>query len=153
MATLLAVEAIANRLPVLFPAHPRTTARIEQLGLKGRLEAIANLYPVPPLGYKDFVTLMAHAKLIATDSGGIQEESTALGVPCLTLRDSTERPETVAMGVNVVAGLDPARVTEAVAAMRGKRHAGLPIYGDGAASARILDGIAERVAVRERRPA
>ncbi len=142
-ATLLAVETIAQRLPVLFPIHPRTTARIDQLGLRARLDAIANLKPVAPLGYSDFVTLMANAKLIATDSGGIQEESTALGVPCLTMREGTERPITVTEGTNVIVGLDVAKIAhevDEVIAGRGKGGR-IPEGWDGKAAERIVDAV------------
>ena len=142
-ATLIAVEAIAKRLPVLFPTHPRTTARIEQLGLKAHLDGIKNLRPVPPLGYNDFVTLMADAKLIATDSGGIQEESTALGVPCLTMREGTERPITVTEGTNIIVGMDAQKIAgevDEILAGRGKGGR-IPEGWDGRAADRIADAI------------
>ena len=97
------VEAIAGRLPVIFPVHPRTRARLEAMGegeaLGVRLE--------PPLGYLDFLSLLDGCRLVITDSGGVQEESTALGVPCLTLRANTERPVTIHEGTNRLAGDDP----------------------------------------------
>jgi len=105
-ATIDALAPIANALPVILPLHPRTRARVSALGLERRLLGTANLRVLDPLGYRDFVTVMASAKLVATDSGGIQEETTALGVPCLTLRGGTERPITVTEGTNVVVGLD-----------------------------------------------
>src|SRR5262249_38806908 len=89
--TLAALETVASRVPVIFPVPPRTVARIETLGATSRVRAIANLVPITPLGYDDFVTLLSDARLVVTDSGGIQEETTVLGVPCLTLRNTTER--------------------------------------------------------------
>jgi UDP-N-acetylglucosamine 2-epimerase (non-hydrolysing) len=145
---LIALEAIAKRLPVLFPVHPRTTARIEQLGEKARLEAITNLRPVPPLGYNDFVTLMAHAAVIATDSGGIQEESTALGIPCLTMREGTERPITVTEGTNIIVGHDAAKIShelDEILAGRGKGGR-IPEGWDGRTADRIADAIARFLA-------
>jgi UDP-N-acetylglucosamine 2-epimerase (non-hydrolysing) len=142
-ATLDAVAAVAARLPALFPVHPRTTARAEALGLKDRLTGTKNLRPIEPLGYDDFVTLMGKAKLVATDSGGIQEETTALGVPCLTMRGGTERPITVTEGTNEVVGLDVAKIgaaVDAVVAGRGKKGR-VPDGWDGRAGERVADAI------------
>lgn len=147
-AMLLAVEVIAKRLVVLFPVHPRTTARIEQLGQKARLNGIANLRPVAPLGYNDFITLMARATVIATDSGGIQEESTALGVPCLTMREGTERPITVTEGTNIIVGHDAQKIShelDEILAGRGKGGR-IPEGWDGRAADRIVDAIERFVA-------
>jgi UDP-N-acetylglucosamine 2-epimerase (non-hydrolysing) len=142
-ATLDACAAIATRLPLLFPVHPRTVARAETLGLAERLRSTPGLRTIEPLGYNDFVTLLANAKLVATDSGGIQEESTALGVPCLTLRGGTERPITVTEGTNVVVGLDVSRIEgelEAILAGRGKRGR-VPEGWDGRTAERIADAL------------
>jgi UDP-N-acetylglucosamine 2-epimerase (non-hydrolysing) len=142
-ATLDAVTAVAARLPVLFPVHPRTTARAEALGLRHRLSDTPNLRPIEPLGYDDFVTLMSKAKLVATDSGGIQEETTALGVPCLTMRGGTERPITVTEGTNEVVGLDVAKISAAVDAVvsgRGKQGR-IPEGWDGRAGERVADAL------------
>jgi UDP-N-acetylglucosamine 2-epimerase (non-hydrolysing) len=122
-ATLTALEAISRRIPVLFPVHPRTLARAASLGLSERLQATQGLKTCDPVGYNDFVTLMSSARLVATDSGGIQEETTALGIPCLTLREGTERPVTVTEGTNTIVGLDPkliAEETDAILAGNGK---------------------------------
>jgi UDP-N-acetylglucosamine 2-epimerase (non-hydrolysing) len=142
-ATLDALAAIAARLPLVFPVHPRTVARAESLGLAARLRATPGLMITPPLGYDDFVTLMSDARLVATDSGGIQEETTVLGVPCLTLRTGTERPVTVTQGTNRVVGLDPARIDDEVTEIlegRGKRGR-IPEGWDGRAGERVADAI------------
>ncbi len=142
-STLDALAAIAARLPLVFPVHPRTVARAEALGLAPRLHATPGLLPIEPLGYDDFVTLMSDARLVATDSGGIQEETTVLGIPCLTLRAGTERPVTVTQGTNVVVGLDAERIRCEVAAIlagRGKRGR-IPEGWDGRAAERIADAI------------
>jgi len=98
-----ALAQVSSRLPVVFPVHPRTRARISALGSS----VSPALRLVEPLGYLDFLALEADARVVLTDSGGIQEETTALGVPCLTLRTSTERPITVTEGTNIVVGADP----------------------------------------------
>jgi UDP-N-acetylglucosamine 2-epimerase (non-hydrolysing) len=142
-ATLDALDAVAARLPVLFPVHPRTMARAESLGLRARLTSTPNLRTIEPLGYDDFITLMSKAKLIATDSGGIQEETTALGVPCLTLRGGTERPITVTEGTNEIVGLDVPKIRDAVDAImagRGKKGR-IPAGWDGRAGERVVDAL------------
>src|SRR5215217_7077220 len=110
---LAALEVIASRLPIVFPVHPRTRKTIAELGLSDRVDSIKNLRIVDPLGYLDFLSLSSSARFVLTDSGGIQEETTALGIPCLTLRENTERPITVEMGTNVVVGTDPDRILRA----------------------------------------
>lgn len=142
-ATLEALAAIGARLPVVFPVHPRTTARAEALGLAQKMRAIPGLRTVAPVGYNDFVTLMASAALVATDSGGIQEETTALGIPCLTLREGTERPITVEEGTNTIVGLDPTRIgAEVDAVLAGRGKAGrVPEGWDGMAGERIADAL------------
>jgi UDP-N-acetylglucosamine 2-epimerase (non-hydrolysing) len=98
------IRTIAEELPVVFPVHPRTRRRMCEFGLD---TALGNVILTEPLGYIDFLSLTSHARLILTDSGGLQEESTALGIPCLTLRENTERPITVTHGTNQVVGSDP----------------------------------------------
>jgi UDP-N-acetylglucosamine 2-epimerase (non-hydrolysing) len=105
-----ALGVIASVCPLVFPVHPRTAAR-----LAGRLPA--GVTPLPPAGYLDFVALQAGARIVLTDSGGVQEETTVLGVPCLTLRDTTERPITVTEGTNQLVGRDPARIVAAARAV------------------------------------
>ena len=100
------LERIGSDLPLVFPAHPRTAARLASAGLDGRL-AGSGVKVVEPLPYVEFISLVADSRLVLTDSGGIQEETTVLGVPCLTLRDSTERPVTVRLGTNQLVGVEP----------------------------------------------
>jgi UDP-N-acetylglucosamine 2-epimerase (non-hydrolysing) len=142
--TLDALAVVAARLPVVFPIHPRTVARLGALGGAERLSTTPNLQPITPLGYDDFVTLLSDARLVVTDSGGIQEETTVLGVPCLTLRTSTERPVTVSEGTNVVVGMDPDRIgreVETILSGRAKRGR-IPEGWDGHAGERIAEAVA-----------
>lgn len=140
---------IARRVPVLFPAHPRTAERLRELGLSAGFSdswdrARRGVRLVPPLGYLQFLELMSAAACVLTDSGGIQEETTALGVPCLTLRETTERPITVEEGTNTIAGLDPARILAAAddalsgRALRARTGASGPPLWDGHAGERII---------------
>jgi UDP-N-acetylglucosamine 2-epimerase (non-hydrolysing) len=143
---LSALESVTENLPVVFPVHPRTRKTIAALGLGERVRAMKNLRVVDPLGYLDFLALYSQARLVLTDSGGIQEETTALGIPCLTLRENTERPITVELGTNVVVGTDTTRIVNAAsAALNGagrKSSQQLPLW-DGHASERILDVLEE----------
>jgi len=109
-ATVDALIELARQRPVVFPAHPRTSERLESLGL-GDLEA-KGLIVTPPLDYLAFLGLEARAAFVLTDSGGVQEETSALGVPCFTLRSTTERPVTIELGTNTLLGLDPGRIRE-----------------------------------------
>ncbi|WP_291984383.1 non-hydrolyzing UDP-N-acetylglucosamine 2-epimerase [Luteitalea sp.] len=137
--TVAAIEAVAARLPVIIPLHPRTSGKLQQFDLLGRVTALPGARVVEPQGYLDFLCLMDNAALVFTDSGGIQEETTALGVPCLTFRDSTERPITVTEGTNVLLGTEAAAVPAAVdAALKGRTGARIPEYWDGKASERIV---------------
>ena len=131
------LEEIHAEIPVLFPVHPRTKAAIERL-LGGQSPA---LRMTEPLGYLDFLRLMADARLVLTDSGGIQEETTALGVSCLTLRDSTERPVTIDEGTNTLVGTDPEAIRLAVRkTLDGQGKQGrVPALWDGGAAVRIVD--------------
>ena len=150
--TLAAIEALSTRLFTVFPVHPRTLSRARELGLAERLRSIPQLLLVDPLGHRDFVTLLASALLVATDSGGVQEETTALGVPCLTLRGGTERPITVDEGTNTIVGLDPSRIgleVDAILAGEGKRGR-LPEGWDGHAADRIAEALVDLL---EGRPA
>ena len=103
---LKAIQKTSETIPVIFPVHPRTQGKISQFGLEHYLEA-GNIYTLPPLGYMQMVGFMAKAKVVMTDSGGIQEETTALGIPCITMRENTERPITVEQGTNTIVGVDP----------------------------------------------
>ncbi len=107
---LRVVAEAARRIPIVFPVHPRTRLRLDTSGLGSALAGVPGLHPTPPLGYLDMVALLERAELVLTDSGGVQEETTYLGVPCLTLRDNTERPATVSDGTNRVVGARPERL-------------------------------------------
>ena len=127
------LSAIASELPVVFPIHPRTRKRMEQVALGPAVRLL------DPVGYLEFLSLQADAAAVLTDSGGIQEESTFLGIPCFTLRDNTERPVTVRAGTNTLLGLDPARIAEIPSALRrtnGAVHQAPPGW-DGRAAERI----------------
>jgi UDP-N-acetylglucosamine 2-epimerase (non-hydrolysing) len=138
-----ALEIIGERLPIVFPVHPRTRDRLEQFGLNERIRKQASLVLTEPLGYLDFLQLYSNSRLVLTDSGGIQEETTVLGIPCLTLRQNTERPITVIQGTNRVVGSDPEVITrEALAALKQPaRPASVPELWDGRAAVRIVDAI------------
>ena len=138
LAELLgAIDAIAAQVPVIFPVHPRTQQRLSQAGIKTH----SQLKLIPPVGYLDFLCLLSKAALVLTDSGGIQEETTALGVPCLTLRENTERPITIAEGTNQLIGTDPAKIISAAqAVLAGKGKPGrIPPFWDGHAAERIVE--------------
>lgn len=140
------VAGVAERLPVVFPVHPRTRSRLADAGMLARLDAVPAVRLTEPLGYLEFLGLLAGARIVLTDSGGVQEETTILGVPCLTLRENTERPVTITHGTNRLVGTDPARILAAVdetlAAPRpeGRR----PELWDGRAAERIVDTLVSR---------
>jgi UDP-N-acetylglucosamine 2-epimerase (non-hydrolysing) len=131
---------VAAELPVIFPVHPRTKSRLEAARAEG-LQLPNRLILTPPRGYLDFLQLMDGARLVLTDSGGVQEETTALGVPCLTLRDNTERPVTCAVGSNVLCGRDHTKVLrELRRVLDGPRRLGRrPEKWDGKAAERIVE--------------
>jgi UDP-N-acetylglucosamine 2-epimerase (non-hydrolysing) len=132
-------ERIAERSKIVFPVHPRTRKMMEQFGLGKRLSEIKNLLLTEPIGYLDFLCLMDNAALILTDSGGIQEESTFLRVPCLTLRENTERPVTVEIGSNQIMGLNVEKIIgKGMDVFDGKPKIGMvPELWDGKAAERI----------------
>lgn len=135
------VEALAARLPVVLPLHPRTAGNLARFGLRERLDRIPALHLVEPLGYLDFLGLMEAAAAVVTDSGGVQEETTFLGVPCLTLRENTERPVTIAVGTNELAPLDADHVAarlDAILAGEGRKGEIPPLW-DGHAAERIAE--------------
>lgn len=140
-----AIERISRRLPIVFPMHPRTRKAMERFGLADQLDAMETLITIEPLGYLDFLKLMAHARLVLTDSGGIQEETTILQVPCLTMRPNTERPVTVTQGTNSVVGTDPGKIIVAAdKALDGIRTAGrIPKLWDGRSGERIVNILQE----------
>lgn len=133
------LEALQRECTVILPVHPRTQMRLQSFGLATTLFGQQKIQAVEPLGYLDFLGLMATAALVLTDSGGVQEETTVLGVPCLTLRECTERPVTVTMGTNAVVGTEPDRVLGAAQrALTGDWPRGtLPEGWDGHAADRI----------------
>jgi UDP-N-acetylglucosamine 2-epimerase (non-hydrolysing) len=141
---LSALETVSRVMPVVFPIHPRTRARIAAQGLSFGEE---HLRLTQPLGYVEFLSLVATSAGVLTDSGGIQEETTFLGVPCLTLRDTTERPITVSAGTNILLGLDPSRILEAPALIEEirARPRRVPDGWDGRAAERIADVLADRM--------
>jgi UDP-N-acetylglucosamine 2-epimerase (non-hydrolysing) len=144
-AVLGAIRQVGERLPVAFAVHPRTRARIEQHGLGALLEP-PSILRLPPIGYLEMLGLMRAARLVLTDSGGMQEETTALGVPCVTLRDTTERPITVEQGTNTIVGNSPARILTAVEEIlrNGGKAGRIPELWDGLASQRIVAVLRER---------
>lgn len=138
LRTLLgALEKIADRVDLIFPVHPRTQQKILEMGNHSH----PRLRMVPPLGYVDFLCLLSRARLVLTDSGGVQEETTALGVPCITLRENTERPVTVSEGTNTIVGQDPDKIARAAfEVLNGKAKAGrVPPLWDGKAAERIVE--------------
>jgi UDP-N-acetylglucosamine 2-epimerase (non-hydrolysing) len=138
-----ALEVVARDMPLVFPAHPRTREKLRAFGFEERLAQMPGLRLIAPAGYLDFLKLMASGKLVLTDSGGIQEETTILGIPCLTLRENTERPVTVELGTNQLVGRDPARILAAYRKVvtGDKPPARLPPGWDGCAAGRIVDVI------------
>jgi UDP-N-acetylglucosamine 2-epimerase (non-hydrolysing) len=136
---------VATAMPTVFPVHPRTERKLAEFGLRGALEALPQLRLSAPLGYQEFVGLMERAAVVISDSGGVQEETSYLGVPCITLRANTERPVTITQGTNSLVGEDLGaawRVVEEVVAGRGKK--GGPIDGwDGRAAERVVDVLLE----------
>lgn len=140
---------ISERTPLVFPIHPRTAARIADAGLSDLLGSFA-IKTLPPQGYLEMLGLMREARVVLTDSGGIQEETTALGVPCITLRENTERPITVEQGTNTVVGTDADKILacyEEVMAGRGKAGR-VPELWDGRAAQRIVEVVNKWVAER-----
>ncbi|HEV7682971.1 MAG TPA: UDP-N-acetylglucosamine 2-epimerase (non-hydrolyzing) [Pyrinomonadaceae bacterium] len=137
---LEAVEKIGERLPVIFPIHPRTRKMIAESGLADRFQG-KGLRLVDPLGYLKFLSLCSGARLVLTDSGGIQEETSVLGIPCLTLRENTERPITVTLGTNKIVGNDPEKIIAAAFDAlneSAKKSAAIPLW-DGRTAERIVD--------------
>lgn len=141
-----ALIAIAEELPIIFPVHPRTRGRIDEFGLTDRIAA-SGVRIIEPLGYVDFLRLYSGARLVLTDSGGIQEETTVLGIECLTMRHNTERPVTIEMGTNVLVGTDAERIRTAAfgALTKGTRNdeVRIPPLWDGKAARRVCDVLSE----------
>jgi len=153
---LAALELIAQTIPIIFPIHPRTKKRLAVFGLQDKIflhdigseaeSSFPGIHGLDPLGYLDFLSLMISARFVLTDSGGIQEETTVLGIPCLTLRDTTERPITISEGTNVLVWNDTERIVrEAFQVLDGKaKKAKIPALWDGKAAERIV-----KILVRE----
>jgi UDP-N-acetylglucosamine 2-epimerase (non-hydrolysing) len=139
--TLEALEVIQRDVPVLFPVHPRTRKNLDGSVLGERLNGLPGLRLLTPLGYLDFLKLMMTARIVLTDSGGIQEETTILGIPCLTLRENTERPITTEIGSSQLVGTDPERILSAYRSVTsGKwRSSKIPPLWDGRAAERIVE--------------
>ncbi len=164
LSILAGLEELAKDFPIIFPVHPRTRQRIKDFGLDlhagpnvaksgGDAEAPGNagagIMLTDPLGYLDFLCLMKHAAIVVTDSGGIQEETTCLGIPCVTVRENTERPVTVECGTNIVAGTKKEMVQAAIRRqLRRKSGAAMPKNWDGRAAARIVDILLQSCAAR-----
>ena len=140
------IERVAAVLPVVLPIHPRTRIRLKTHGFLERLQVIPQLIITEPLGYLEFIKLMDNASVVLTDSGGVQEETTYLQVPCITLRDSTERPITTELGTNELMKLDAGAISNRVRAIQnGDRRPGeIPPMWDGGAAERIV-GIMEQI--------
>ncbi len=154
-----ALEAIEKRIKIVYPAHPRTKKNIEDFNLGKRFLFLqpsvegfkqGNFLITEPLGYLDFVMLMSKARFILTDSGGIQEESTVLNIPCLTMRNNTERPVTIEMGTNKLIGTEKKRIiAESLKIISGKNKTGkIPPLWDGRAAKRIVDILVDRIKLK-----
>lgn len=147
---LRVLRQISDRLPLVFALHPRTRANIEKFGLSELVDT-PRMVMLPPQGYLEMVGLMSAATLVLTDSGGLQEETTALGVPCLTIRENTERPITIEQGTNTLVGRDSQAIlrgVEEILAGGGKRGR-LPEYWDGSAAARIAEDLCSWLIARQ----
>jgi len=133
------IAVVAGDVPVMFPVHPRTRSAVSRSATASKLIDTNRLRLVDPLGYLDFIGLMERARVVLTDSGGIQEETTILGVPCLTLRENTERPVTITHGTNQLVGTSTERIVEAWGKVKATsaRPAGPPLW-DGRAAERIV---------------
>jgi len=151
-----ALELIGKKIPIIFPVHPRTKKQLALLGLKETIRfhniqervdlSSPGIHGLDPLGYLDFLSLMTRAKLVLTDSGGIQEETTVLGIPCLTLRDTTERPITIKEGTNILVwNGTPQIIEEAFKILEGRgKKAKIPEYWDGKTAERIVKILVEQ---------
>jgi len=136
---LAGLNDLGHECPIVFPVHPRTKQRIKDFGLRPEANGM-KIALIDPLGYLDFVAVMKHARLVVTDSGGIQEETTCLGIPCVTVRDNTERPVTVEHGTNTIAGTTAPQIRAAIRRQLQRRSKGVvPEKWDGHAAERIVD--------------
>jgi len=144
------VEHTCSLAPMVLPLHPRTSQALERFGLSSRLERIEALRLSEPLGYLEFISLVSSARAVVTDSGGIQEETTFLRIPCVTMRDNTERPATVEVGSNVLAGTEPSTVKRYIDAALSRRagSSAIPALWDGGAAGRIVALLREELPLR-----
>ena len=138
---LLALEEISNKLKIVFPIHPRTRKMAQKFGLLEKLEEIEDLILIDPVGYFDFIALMSKSKFVITDSGGLQEETTSLGIPCITMRENTERPITVSEGTNTIVGCNPELIKSTAYDIieNGGKTGNVPELWDGITASRIVD--------------
>lgn len=143
---LAIIKEVADRLPVVFPCHPRTQANLAEFGLSGTINT-KGLKIIEPLGYLDFMKLLSESKFVLTDSGGIQEETTYLRIPCITIRETTERPITAEIGSNIVTGTDSDKILETVESIiSGKFKEGkIPDLWDGNTADRIVSIIRQNI--------
>ena len=150
-ALLDIIRAVTARIPVVFPMHPRTRNRFEEFDLADQIRDLENLIVLDPLGYLEFLHLMEHAHIMVTDSGGVQEETTFLQVPCLTLRENTERPITVEQGTNELLALDPDIVIRRIRDISGSQRPDgqIPPLWDGKASERIVQHLEQSLLVSQ----
>jgi len=134
-----ALSYLDEHMPIICPLHPRTRKNIKEFGYQYRFESMRQFMDIEPLGYLDFVNLMKNAAMVITDSGGLQEESTVLGIPCLTLRENTERPVTITEGTNYLVGVQKENIIESIqTVLEGRAKKGtIPEYWDGKAADRI----------------
>ncbi|MBI5644309.1 MAG: UDP-N-acetylglucosamine 2-epimerase (non-hydrolyzing) [Deltaproteobacteria bacterium] len=150
-----ALQTLSNEMPIIFPAHPRTKARIEEFGFKRYFNflpargpstaCLKRINAIDAQGYIDFLCLLKNSRIVLTDSGGVQEETTCLGVPCVTLRENTERPVTVEKGTNIIAGTDKDKIIKAIDSQLGKRSGKKPPpKWDGRSAARIIQILAKK---------
>ncbi len=143
-----ALVAVSEKIPIIFPVHPRTRNNIEKFGFAGRVEE-SNIKLIEPLGYLDFMRLYSGARVVLTDSGGLQEETTALGIPCLTLRENTERPITISHGTNILAGTNSEKIKQAafeiLETSAQKTEKKIPPLWDGRTAERICEALLKSI--------
>ncbi len=141
------VGKIQKKTKVIFPVHPRTLKNMKKFNIDGKIKKLKNLILTEPMGYLDFLCLMSNSKFVITDSGGIQEETTILGVPCITLRDSTERPVTVEQGTNIIVSTDKKKIISACDSILNGAgiKAKVPKLWDGKSAQRIVDILMKKI--------
>jgi UDP-N-acetylglucosamine 2-epimerase (non-hydrolysing) len=138
------LEYASKKYSIVWPIHPRAKKQAEKFGLMEKLQGIGSLQMIEPIGYTDNIKLMKNAVAVLTDSGGIQEETTALGVPCLTIRENTERPITITEGTNTLSGTNPEKIKkdlDEIIKQKSKRTNHKPLYWDGNTSKRVVEAL------------